>query len=171
MYYSEPVRIARCAMEEFVRHGVLIGTPDWVSEEFLSRRAGCFVSLHTSNGSLRGCIGTIYPLQENVALEIIQNAISASTKDPRFPPVEASELADIDVSVDILSPPERTTLSGLDPKKYGVIVSLGYRKGVLLPDLEGVDTIQKQLSIALRKAGIRESEDYSIFRFSVERYR
>jgi len=168
--YSEPVRIARFAIGEYFRRHVAVEVPAWVSDEFTSRRAGCFVSLHTLGGSLRGCIGTIFPAEENVAREIIQNAISAAIRDPRFPPVKPDEFLDLELSVDILGLPEKATASNLDPKKFGVVVSLGYRKGVLLPDLEGVNTVQQQLGIALKKAGIGESENYNIFRFSVERY-
>ena len=167
---SEPVRVAKYALEEYLQQRSVIPVPEWVSEELTARRAGCFVSIHTRDGSLRGCIGTIYPTEENVALEIINNAISASTRDPRFSPVSLGELPCLDISVDILGLPEETTVAELNPKKFGVIVTLGNRKGVLLPDLEGVETLQQQLRIALRKAGIRESEDYRIFRFAVERY-
>lgn len=170
MSYSEPVRIARLSISEYFRRRAAVEVPAWVSSEFTSRRAGCFVSLHTLGGSLRGCIGTIFPTEENIASEIIQNAISSAIRDPRFPPVEAAEFHDLELSVDILSLPEKATLSDLDPKEFGVVVSLGYRKGVLLPDLEGVNTVQQQLEIALKKAGIGQSEDYNIFRFSVERY-
>jgi len=168
--YSEPVRIARFAIGEYFQKRAAVEVPAWVSYEFTSRRAGCFVSLHTLAGLLRGCIGTIFPVEENVACEIIQNAISAASRDPRFPPVEADEFCDLELSVDILSLPEKATVSDLDPKKFGVVVSLGYRKGVLLPDLEGVNTVQQQLEIALKKAGIGGWEDYNISRFSVERY-
>lgn len=170
MSYSEPVRIARFAIGEYFQRHAAVEVPAWVSNEFTSRRAGCFVSLHTLGGSLRGCIGTIFPTEENIASEIIQNAISAATRDPRFPPVEADEFHDLELSVDILGLPEKATVSDLDPKKFGVVVSLGYRKGVLLPDLEGVTTVQQQLEIALKKAGIDGAENYSISRFSVERY-
>ncbi|WP_292598439.1 AmmeMemoRadiSam system protein A [Mesotoga sp. UBA6090] len=170
MSYSEPVRIARFAIGEYFRRHFAVEVPEWVSDEFISRRAGCFVSLHSLGGSLRGCIGTIFPAEENIAREIIQNAISAAIRDPRFPPVKPDDLPDLELSVDILSLPEKATVSDLDPKKFGVVVSLGCRRGVLLPDLEGVNTVHQQLGIALKKAGIGESENYNIFRFSVERY-
>ncbi|KAF2957551.1 hypothetical protein AS159_07765 [Thermotoga sp. Ku-13t] len=144
---------------------------DGAPEELLNRRAGAFVSLHLLDGSLRGCIGTFMPTRSNLALEIRDNAIAAATQDPRFEPVTAEELDDIEVTVDILSEPEKVTdTSQLDPKKYGVIVVSGYRRGLLLPDLPGVDSVEEQLRIALRKAGISERERFDVYRFTVERY-
>ena len=133
--------------------------------------AGVFVSLK-KHGELRGCIGTFEPTRPNVALEIIHNAISAATRDPRFPPVEAHELSEIGYSVDILTKPEAVSdTKDLDPKRYGVIVESGWKKGLLLPDLEGVDTVEYQLSIAKQKAGIGEEEPVRIYRFMVKRYK
>lgn len=144
---------------------------DGAPEELLNRKAGAFVSLHLLDGSLRGCIGTFMPTRSNLALEIRDNAIAAATQDPRFEPVTAEELDDIEVTVDILSEPEKVTdTSQLDPKKYGVIVVSGYRRGLLLPDLPGVDSIEEQIRIALRKAGISERERFDVYRFTVERY-
>ena len=135
------------------------------------KKAGVFVSLK-KRGRLRGCIGTFVPTRECIALEIIENAISAAIRDPRFSSVYLSELEDISISVDILSQPETVHhVSELDPKQYGIIVSKGLRKGLLLPDLEGVDKVEKQLYIALQKAGIQPEEDYQIERFEVKRYR
>ena len=122
-------------------------------------------------GDLRGCIGTFMPTQENIAQEIIKNAISAAVDDPRFSLVISSELSDLTISVDVLSPPEEISdISELDPKKYGVIVSSGYKKGLLLPDLEGVDTAEYQIDIAKRKAGIYPGEKVKLYRFEVKRY-
>ncbi|HCL89891.1 MAG TPA: AmmeMemoRadiSam system protein A, partial [Candidatus Atribacteria bacterium] len=120
---------------------------------------------------LRGCIGTFMPTQENIAQEIIKNAISAAIDDPRFSPVTVSELEDLSISVDVLSAPEEVKdISQLDPKKYGVIVSSGYKKGLLLPDLEGVDTAEYQIDIAKRKAGIYPGEKVKLYRFEVKRF-
>jgi AmmeMemoRadiSam system protein A len=122
---------------------------------------------------LRGCIGTIEPTQANVALEVIQNAISAATQDPRFPPIVPEELADLDIKVDVLGEPEPVDgLEELDPKRYGVIVKSArdWRRGLLLPDLEGVDTVESQVDIARRKAGIRPDEPIELYRFEVVRY-
>ncbi len=122
-------------------------------------------------GQLRGCIGTFAPTQPNIAAEIIQNAVSAGTQDPRFPPVEPAELPELDISVDILSEPERVDgLADLDPKRYGVIVRRGRRSGLLLPDLEGVDRVEEQVAIAMQKAGISPAEEIELYRFSVTRY-
>ena len=133
-------------------------------------RAGAFVSIK-KDGALRGCIGTISPTQASLAEEIVYNAISACSRDPRFPPVRQSELSRLTVSVDVLS--EATPVKSaaeLDVLRYGVIVSKGYRRGLLLPNLEGVDTVESQLAIALGKAGISPSEKYSIERFEVIRH-
>jgi AmmeMemoRadiSam system protein A len=133
----------------------------------------CFVSIKTLHGDLRGCIGTILPTQPSLDLEIISNAVAASTRDPRFPPMKASELGDVTLSVDVLSLPEPISdRSALDPAVWGVIVSRGVLRGVLLPDLEGVDTVEQQLGIAARKAGIRRIDDaVTIERFRVDRYK
>jgi AmmeMemoRadiSam system protein A len=136
-----------------------------------NKEGACFVSIKTLQGELRGCIGTILPTQPRLDLEIISNAVAASTRDPRFPPMRASELEGVTFSVDVLSRPEPVSDRGeLDPAVWGVIVSRGMRRGVLLPDLEGVDTVEQQLDIAARKAGIKRSENFSIERFRVDRY-
>jgi AmmeMemoRadiSam system protein A len=164
---SEHVRLARQALEAYVKTGHVMAVPD---TPLKNARAGAFVSLKV-NGRLRGCIGTIEPVQENLAAEIINNAVSAGTHDPRFRPVRPEELPLLDYSVDVLSEPEEVSGPGeLDPKKYGVIVESGRRRGLLLPDLEGVDTVEEQLAIALEKAGIPPWDNYRIFRFTVQRY-
>jgi AmmeMemoRadiSam system protein A len=127
------------------------------------------VSLHL-DGQLRGCIGTIMPTQPTLGEEIIHNAIQAATADPRFPPLSAQELGRLDISVDVLQTPEPTSLEELDPSLYGVIVSCGWKRGLLLPDLEGVDTVEDRVSIACRKAGIGSGEHVSLERFCVDRY-
>ncbi|ABB14018.1 AmmeMemoRadiSam system protein A [Carboxydothermus hydrogenoformans] len=166
---SPYVRLAREALETYVRTGKTITPPDPLPEIF-KRKAGVFVSIK-KDGELRGCIGTIAPATENLAEEIIRNSLEAGLHDPRFEPVEEHELDELTYSVDILYPPEEVRdLSELDPKKYGVIVSKGFRRGLLLPNLEGVDTVEKQLAIAKRKAGIAPDEPVKIERFLVERY-
>ena len=163
------VKLARKTIEGFVRKGQVIGAPKEMAPE-MEQKAGVFVSLHKGD-ALRGCIGTIQPQQANVALEVIHNAISAATQDPRFPPVQSSELADLDISVDILQPAELIeSMEQLDPKRYGVIVQSGWRRGLLLPDLEGVDTVEYQVEIACRKAGIGPHEPVQLYRFEVKRY-
>ncbi|GAI55203.1 unnamed protein product, partial [marine sediment metagenome] len=137
------------------------------------RKAGVFVSLH-KKGELRGCIGTYLPTQKNIAEEIIRNAISSATQDPRFPPVREEELKEIEISIDILSEPELIhSLDDLNPRKYGVIVNKGWQKGLLLPDLEGVDTAETQLKIAKQKAGLLgiPLDQLKIYRFTVTRYK
>jgi AmmeMemoRadiSam system protein A len=135
-----------------------------------SPRRACFVSIKTLDGGLRGCVGTIAPVRPSLDAEIIENAISASTRDPRFPSMRSAELPGVTFSVDVLSEPERVVdRSALDARRWGVIVSKGMRRGVLLPDLEGVDTVDEQLEIACRKAGIHDAAGITIERFSVER--
>jgi AmmeMemoRadiSam system protein A len=147
-----------------------MAVPDYLPEEALTRRAGTFVSLKKF-GQLRGCIGTISATEENIAKEIIQNAISAAVRDPRFPPVTSSELKDLVYSVDILGETEDIdSPEELDVKKYGVIVSSGYKKGLLLPNLEGIDSVDEQIWIAMQKAGIRKGERIRLQRFEVVRY-
>lgn len=163
------VQLARKAVELFVKEGKIADPPQVLAEE-MKQRAGVFVSLHC-NGALRGCIGTFAPTQDNVAKEIIMNAISAATRDPRFLPLDKNELECLDISVDILSPPEPAKdISELDPKKYGVIVSAGSRRGLLLPDLDGVDTPEQQIAICRQKAGISEKEPVQMAKFVVKRY-
>jgi len=162
------VELARDTIEAYVRDRRTIVPPTPLPPELVGR-AGVFVSLK-KNGVLRGCIGTFLPTQENVAREIIENAKKAATSDPRFPPVKPGELATLDVSVDVLSNPVPCTEEELDPKQYGVIVEKGWRCGLLLPDLEGVDTTLEQVAIARAKAGIGPEEAVRLHRFTVERH-
>ncbi|MDR3164478.1 MAG: AmmeMemoRadiSam system protein A [Synergistaceae bacterium] len=139
--------------------------------ELWNIRRACFVSIKTTSGDLRGCIGTILPARPSLDVEIIENAVSSSTRDPRFPPMKKAELDNVVFSVDVLSEPEKIPdKSMLDVKKWGVIVSNGTRRGVLLPDLEGVDTVDGQIEIASRKAGIYDTNGITLERFSVRRY-
>jgi len=164
------VELARKTIENYVREERTIEPPEELAPE-MQGRAGTFVSLHDSRGNLRGCIGTIEPQRPTVAQEVIQNAVSAATRDPRFPPVQPEELEDLDVKVDVLTEPEPIdSMEQLDPKRYGVIVESGWRRGLLLPDLEGVDTVKYQVEIAMRKAGIRPGEPMQLYRFEVKRY-
>ena len=165
------VRLARATLEAYVREGKRIKVPDDVLPELRETRAGCFVSLKI-DGQLRGCIGTIEPTRASLAEEIIGNAISAGTRDPRFSPVRASELDSLVYDVDVLTTPKPTTEGGLDPARYGVIVSCADgRRGLLLPDLDGVDSVDEQLRIAARKGGIDlDFDDYRLQRFEVVRH-
>jgi AmmeMemoRadiSam system protein A len=168
---NEYVALAVRTIHEYIENGVKIKVPEGLSPAFYNSRNGVFVSIK-KEGRLRGCIGTIEPTKSNIAHEIIENAISASTRDPRFNPIEAHELHDLSVSVDILFPPEDIeSREELDEKEYGVIVKSGYRRGLLLPNLEGVDTVDYQIQIALEKAGISPDEDYKMQRFKVVRHK
>ena len=165
------VRLARASLETYVRTGKrLEKLPDGLPCEMTGRAAGAFVSLHV-HGRLRGCIGTTGPTAESVAWEIVRNAVSACSRDPRFTPVRVDELDDLEYSVDVLGTPEPVSSPAeLDVKKYGVIVSCGGRRGLLLPDLDGVDTVERQIDIARRKGGIGSREKYTLERFEVVRH-
>ena len=165
------VRLARLSLETFVRtRKQLDALPDDLPNELTNRSAGAFVSLH-AHGQLRGCIGTTGPTRSNVAWEIIQNAVSACSRDPRFAPVRSDELDSLEYSVDVLGAPEViSSPAELDVKRYGVIVSCGGRRGLLLPDLEGVDTVEQQIDIARQKGGIGSRERYTLERFEVVRH-
>ena len=163
------MELAKTAVEEYVRNKNVLFAPAGISAE-MERRAGVFVCLKV-RGCLRGCIGTFQPSCKNIYEEIVHNAISASTEDPRFALVRPEELNDITYTVDVLSTPEKSIISELDPKKYGIIVIKGPRRGLLLPDLDGVDTVEEQLRITKMKAGIPpEDKETEIYRFTVDRY-
>ena len=168
------VRLARKSLETFVRTGsVYVPSREETEElprEMTGNRAGVFVSVH-KEGMLRGCIGTIAPVTGSVAEEILRNAVRAGTEDPRFPPVGEEELEALVYSVDVLGVPEPVASAAqLDAKTYGVIVTKGRKRGLLLPDLEGVDTVEDQIAIARRKAGIGEEDPVTLERFEVIRH-
>lgn len=167
---SPHVQLALAAIGAFVNDGLVLDIPESTPEELLTTRAGAFVCLKI-NGDLRGCIGTIEPMQDNLAKEIICNAISACAHDPRFLPVDCTEYPCLECSVDVLHAPEEiTAICELDPKVYGVIVESGSKRGLLLPDLEGVDTVEHQIDIARHKAYIMPNEPIKLYRFMVERF-
>jgi AmmeMemoRadiSam system protein A len=172
-FHKDPiVDLARQTVQAWVKEGKLIAPPSPLPEE-LKAKAGVFVSIHLKDGSLRGCIGTFAPTKSNIALEIIDNAISSASRDPRFPPITKAELADLEISVDILTEPEAIVgKEMLDPRKFGLILEAedGYRKGLLLPDLEGVDTVEEQIRIVRLKAGIGSTEPVKYYRFEVVRH-
>ena len=164
------VMLARKSLESYILRGETIEIPENIPDEMRKEKAGAFVSIHKF-GRLRGCIGTILPTTDCVAKEIIDNAISASTRDPRFNPIEPEELKWLEINVDVLKEPEDiASADELDVKKYGVIVSRGFKRGLLLPDLEGVDTVEEQILIAKQKAGIAEGEPVELQRFEVIRH-
>ena len=162
--------LARRSLEYTVKRGGELPLPDGLPDEMLEDRAGVFVSLH-KNGRLRGCIGTISPVTENIAYEIIRNAISAGLRDTRFEPVTVSELPYLTYKVDILSAAEPISSPGeLDVKRYGVIVSNGRKRGLLLPNLDGISTVEEQIAIARQKADISENAPIKLERFEVIRH-
>lgn len=164
------IKLARDTINSYIRKGMMMPLPDNLPEEMYTTKAGAFVSLH-ENGELRGCIGTTAPTQKNVAREIQMNAVSACSRDPRFYPVRENELDQLEISVDVLKEPESCTLADLDPKKYGVIVSKNGKRGLLLPNLDGIDTVDQQVAIARQKAGLRADEPGCTYeRFEVIRH-
>ena len=164
------VRLARYTIETFVGTGKLPEMPKELPEELYHSRAGAFVSLK-EDGRLRGCIGTIQAVRESLADEIMHNAVSACSEDPRFSPVEAWEVERLTISVDVLGETEKiSSPEELDVTRYGVIVTRGARRGLLLPNLEGVDTIEQQIAIAKQKAGIKDHESVELERFEVIRH-
>ena len=161
--------LAKKTVETFVREGKT-PQPEELTPE-MKEKAGVFVSIHKFGG-LRGCIGTFEPQENNVAMETITNAISSATRDPRFPPIVPNELKDLSYSVDVLTAPEPIeSKDQLDPEKYGVIVECGLRRGLLLPNLEGVDSVDHQIDICCQKAGIAPDEPIKLYRFEVKRYK
>ena len=165
------VRLAYETIYEYILRNRRPGIPSGLPKEMLNDRAGTFVSIH-KNGNLRGCIGTTSPTTGCIAQEIINNAIAASTEDPRFNPITPDELGSLDINVDVLGAPESIESPGeLDVRRYGVIISSGSKRGLLLPDLEGVDSVEQQISIAMQKAGIRPGEKIRLQRFEVVRHR
>lgn len=165
------VKLAKNTVELYVKESKIF-EPDLEDyKEYINERKGAFVTLHKEK-KLRGCIGTYLPTRDNVIEEIIYNAIASATEDPRFPPVSPYELDELSYSVDLLEEPEEVKdLSELDPQIYGVIVAKGYRRGLLLPQIEGVVTVDEQLRIAKLKAGIHpQDKDVKIYKFKVTRY-
>lgn len=176
MYKTESIytELALLTIDRFLNKKSLEDVEKYKKVEELKVPHACFVSIH-SNGYLRGCIGTIFPFRDTLYDEIVGNAIAASSEDPRFIPMTAEELEEIEISVDVLSEPELIhSLDELDPKKYGIIVSDGKNsKGVLLPDLEGIDTVEEQIAIAKAKAGLKnvDMSRLEIYKFSATRHR
>ena len=168
----DPAALARSAVETFTRSGEIIDSGE-AARGLLRMPAPCFVSLKTLDGELRGCIGTIEPSRDTLAQEIVANAISAATNDPRFDPVRIDELSNLRYSVDVLFPPEKAVMADLDPAVFGVIVEdeSGARRGLLLTDIPGISDAQQQVEIAARKAGIAAGEPVKLWRFKVERFR
>lgn len=167
---SNHVKLARKSIEYYLSTGKYLDLSEGLTDEFYTMRAGVFVSLYRHD-SLRGCIGTISPVTTSIGQEIIKNAVSAATQDPRFAPLAMEELADLVISVDVLSEAEAIdTMEDLDVLNYGVIVTSGRKRGLLLPNLDGIDTVEEQVEIARKKAGIYDNESFSLERFKVVRY-
>jgi AmmeMemoRadiSam system protein A len=170
--YEDLPRLARLTVETFVREGRVIAPPRVPDSSPVRQPAACFVSIKTEHQDLRGCIGTIEPTCPTLVEELIANAVSAATRDPRFPPVTADELPYLRFSVDVLSSPEPARPEDLDPETYGVVVTdrSGRQRGLLLPAIEGVETVGQQVAIAARKAGLRPEGALKLYRFRVKRF-
>ncbi|HEX8072975.1 MAG TPA: AmmeMemoRadiSam system protein A [Pyrinomonadaceae bacterium] len=171
--FADLPRLARRAVELYASERAVLAPPEVSADSPLLQPAACFVSIKTDGGDLRGCIGTIEPARPSLLEEVLANAVSAATRDPRFPPVAAAELPHLRFSVDVLSAPEPTRPQELDPRTYGVIVTdeQNRRRGLLLPAIEGVETVEQQVDIAARKAGLRPDEPLRFYRFRVQRFR
>lgn len=164
------VQLARKTVEEYVRTGKKLRVPEGLPGEMQNRQAGVFVSIK-KEGRLRGCIGTIQAAYSSIAQEIIENGVSAASRDPRFSPIVPEELEKLTITVDVLGDTEKIdSPDKLDVKRYGVVVTKGYRRGLLLPNLEGVDTVEEQIAIAKQKAGIGAQEKAELERFEVVRH-
>lgn len=168
-----PPALARRAVEAFIIEGQVLEIAASLDSLPLRSPAACFVCLKTVAGKLRGCIGTVEPAHETLGEEVIHNAIGAATRDPRFPSVSGDELPFLRYTVDVLERPEPATLEDLDPAEFGVIVedNMGWRRGLLLPAIEGVESVSDQLRIVTRKAGLTSGEPYQLYRFRVHRFR
>ena len=166
--------LGKLSVETYLKEGKIISPPDDLPKEFLKKRAGAFVTIE-QNGKLRGCIGTYLPTKKNIAEEIISNAIAAATEDYRFEPVTIEEIPYLNCSVYILSQPELVKdIKKLNPKNFGIIIktlSKPIKCGLLLPDLDGVDTVEQQIQICCQKGGIdKEKEKFIIFCFTVKKH-
>lgn len=159
--------LSKTAIREYLAGQKILEVPANLPREFYKKAGGVFVSLHETAGELRGCIGTFLPVRDNLAEEIINNAIAAATEDPRFSPIRLEELDRLKIEVSILSKPEACTKKDLNPRKYGIIIGTDDgRKGLLLPDLPGISHVDEQIAIAAQKGGIARDEKMNFFRFT-----
>ena len=164
--------LARRAVETFVLRRQVFEPAHGDTSSLLRQRSACFVCIKTAARILRGCVGTIEPEHDSLAVETVNNAIKAATRDPRFRPVSADELSLLRYSVDVLGAPESATLEDLDPALFGVIVvnDSCTRRGLLLPNIDGIDTASQQVGVAARKAGIGPHETIKLYRFRTRRF-
>ncbi len=163
------IRLARQAIAYYHENSEYMMIPDYVTEDMLNSRQGVFVSIK-KQGKLRGCIGTINPTTDNVASEIIKNSVYAAFEDPRFMPVKKDEMAEVIITVDLLTKPEQTIKESLDIKRYGIVVRSGEKSGIILPNIKDIESVDEQIDVAMRKAGILDDEEYKIYRFEVIRH-
>lgn len=165
------VKLAKETVRVYLQSREVLKVSSKLPKKMLEEQAGVFVSIHQKSGELRGCIGTFLPTQENIAQEIVKNALSAAFNDPRFPPVTINELKNLIFKVDILSQPKPAQEKELNPKKYGLIIFVpDGRRSLLLPDIPGVETVRQQIAICRQKAGIGPREEIKLQTFTVERH-
>lgn len=164
------IALAHQAIATYLKTGQFVSPPDPLPDD-MGDPQPVFVSLHTADGTLRGCRGTLAPSQSNLAETIIHTAIASAVDDPRFPPMHSDELEGLDVKVDVLSPMQPVNdISELNEKVYGVLIQSGRRRGLLLPDIPMVDSVPRQLELVRRKAGLGPNEPAQLYRFTVTRY-
>jgi len=164
------VSLAQESIHHYLNYREKLSCPNPLSTD-LESRSGAFVSIKKLQ-QLRGCIGTLEPCEPNLAMEIIENALKAALHDPRFSPVTPEELQDLTYSIDVVRPLEKISdVSALDPYVYGLVVRSNGKQGVLLPDLEGVDSTEEQIQICRAKGRIHDDEPIEMYRFKVERFR
>ena len=169
MPYHPLVDLAIRSVKHYLENGEFLPCPNPIPKE-MQTQAGTFVSIK-KNGLLRGCVGTISPRYDNIVEEVIKNAIKAAKEDPRFPAIKKNELNELTFSVDVLTPPEKIgNTKLLDVNHYGLIVKQGEKRGLLLPNLENIKTVEQQLKVCLKKGGIKEAENFELYRFKVNRY-
>lgn len=164
------ISLAKSTIEKYIKENKVISLPKNLPKKFYEKKAGVFITIK-KDGKLRGCIGTFLATKENIAKEIIENSISAATKDYRFMPVEESELPFLSYEVYILQNPEKIlSIESLNPKKYGILIKSKDKSGLLLPGLDGIENAQEQISIACQKADISSKEKIEIFRFLAKKF-
>ncbi len=169
------ISLARLALETYVLTGEQLDlsrdVPEGLPDELLQSSTGVFVTIRQA-GNLRGCIGTIMPHSSSLASEICANVIAAGSSDPRFPSITADELDDLIYEVAVLHEPESCTLADLNPTLYGVVVNTpDGRRGIMLPGLEGISSVDEQVMAAALKGGIALGRDEVFYqRFRVTRH-
>lgn len=169
---SPYVTLAKQAVEAYILQKLIIPPPKGLPKEMFTQKAGVFVTIY-NGAELRGCIGTYLPAQNDLAHEIIENSVSACSRDYRFAFITPNELPKLRYEVSILSEPKPVEdVRQLDHHRDGIIARCDDgRCGLLLPDLDGIANVQQQIYIACQKGGIDpQLDDPNLFRFTVEKH-